>query len=386
MSLQDEIDKTRQEIRTDGYSMSIGEWISLYERTEIDIHPDFQRFFRWSDHQKSTFIESILLGIPIPPIFVSQRDDGVWDVVDGVQRLSTIYEFVGLLKKYKSDQDEAEKDESENNSQPVALQKTTYLASLEGKKWDDPNDKDNSFTQAQRLLIKRSKIAVNIVEKESDKMIKYELFQRLNTGGSVATHQEVRNCILLMLNKDLYQLMRSLADYESFKKCTALSDRLYEEQYDMELVLRFILLFDNKIFDDNDNNEKKIKNLGGDIHVFLTEKMREVASNKELDYHHIETAFKTTFDLLNEITGDDSFKKYKSEQDRFLGGFLLSAYEAVALGIGYNYKHLPQTNLISDKIKGIWSHPTYQKWSGGGLNAARRLPYLIPLGRKVFSP
>jgi uncharacterized protein with ParB-like and HNH nuclease domain len=176
MSLQDEIDKTRQQIRTDSYSMSIGEWISLYERNEININPDFQRFFRWSNHQKSTFIESILVGIPIPPIFVSQRDDGVWDVVDGVQRLSTIYELVGILKK----------DKSENNAHPVALVKTTYLASLEGKKWDDPNDRDNSFTPTQRLLIKRSKIAVNIVEKESDKMIKYELFQRLNTGGSVS--------------------------------------------------------------------------------------------------------------------------------------------------------------------------------------------------------
>ena len=368
MSLQDEIDKTRQEIRTDGYSMSIGEWISLYENSEIDIHPDFQRFFRWSDHQKSTFIESILLGIPIPPIFVSQRDDGVWDVVDGVQRLSTIYEFVGILKK----------DEAQNNTQPVPLQKTTYLASLEGKKWDDPNDRDNSFTQAQRLLIKRSKIAVNIVQKESDEMIKYELFQRLNTGGSVATPQEVRNCILLMLNKDLYHLMRSLADYEPFKKCTALSDRLYEEQYDMELVLRFILLFDK--------DDISVKKLGGDVHVFLTETMRKVASNKELDYHHIETAFKTTFDLLDETIGEDSFKKYKPEQDRFLGGFLLSAYEVVALGIGYNYKHLPQKNLISDKIKGIWSHETYQTRSGGGFNATRRLPYLIPLGREVFSP
>jgi uncharacterized protein with ParB-like and HNH nuclease domain len=314
-----------------------------------------------------------LLGIPIPPIFVSQRDDGVWDVVDGVQRLSTIYEFVGILKK-----DEVEKDGTENNGYPVALQKTTYLASLEGKKWDDPNDKDNSFTQTQRLLIKRSKIAVNIVEKESDEMIKYELFQRLNTGGSVATPQEVRNCILLMLNKDLYQLMRSLADYESFKKCTALSDRLYEEQYDMELVLRFILLFDK--------DERSIKKLGGDVHVFLTEKMREMAVNKKLDYHHIETAFKTTFDLLNATTGDNSFKRYKSEQDKFLGGFLLSLYEVVALGIGYNYKNLPQTNQISDSVKTIWSDPTYKKWSGAGVNAAIRLPYLIPLGRKVFSP
>jgi Protein of unknown function DUF262 len=368
MPLQEEIDKTRQEIRTDSYSMSIGEWISLYENNEIDIHPDFQRFFRWSHYQKSTFIESILLGIPIPPIFVSQRDDGIWDVIDGLQRLSTIYEFVGVLKP----------DNREQDTSFVALQKTTYLPSLQGKKWDDPDDKDNSFTQAQRLLIKRAKIAVNIVEKESDKMMKYELFQRLNTGGSIATPQEVRNCILLMMNKNLYNLMRSLADRESFKSCIALSDRLYEEQYDMELVLRFILFFDR--------DDASLQKLGGDVSEFLTARMREMALKKDLDSSHIERAFDVTFNILNEAIGDDSFKRYKSDNDKFLGGFLLSAYEVVALGMGYNYQNPIPTDQIPNRIKSIWSDPTYQKWSGAGVNAARRLPYLIPLGRKVFSP
>jgi Protein of unknown function DUF262 len=368
MSLQEEIDKTRQDIRTDGYSMSIGEWISLYENEEIDIHPDFQRFFRWSDHQKSTFIESILLGIPIPPIFVSQRDDGIWDVIDGLQRLSTIYEFLGIFKP-----DAGQKQETSL----VALQETTYLPSLKGKKWDDPDDPDNSFTQSQRLLIKRAKIAVNIVEKESDAMIKYELFQRLNTGGSIATPQEVRNCILLMLNKDLYDLMRSLADRESFKSCIALSDRLYEEQYDMELVLRFVLLFDK--------NEESIQALGGDVSVFLTDRMRSMALEKDLDTSHIKDAFDVTFRLLSEAIGDNSFKRYKLQDNRFLGGFLLSAYEVIALGIGYNYKNPLPIDQISDRIKSIWSNQTYQSWSGAGVNAARRLPYLIPLGRQVFS-
>ncbi|GAA6616894.1 DUF262 domain-containing protein [Scytonema sp. NUACC26] len=375
MSLQEEIDKTRQEIRTDGYSMSIGEWISLYENDEIDIHPDFQRFFRWSDHQKSTFIESILLGIPIPPIFVSQRDDGIWDVIDGLQRLSTIYEFVGI---FKSDTQEQETSFQKRDKPLFILQKTTYLPSLAGKKWDDPDDKENSLTQAQRLLIKRAKIAVNIVEKESDPMIKYELFQRLNTGGSIATPQEVRNCILLMLDKDLYKLMRSLADREVFKSCIGLSDRLYEEQYDMELVLRFILLFNE--------DDKSIQSLGGDVSVFLTDRMRDMAVKKDWDGSHIERAFDVTFNTLNEVIWDNSFRRYKSEKDRFLGGFLLSAYEVIALGIGYNYQNLPPTNQISERIKNLWSDPTYQKWSGAGVNAARRLPYLIPLGRKVFSP
>jgi hypothetical protein len=367
MPLQEEIDKTRQEIRTDSYSMSIGEWMSLYEKNEIDIHPDFQRFFRWSDHQKSTFIESILLGIPIPPIFVSQRDDGIWDVIDGLQRLSTIYEFVGLLRP-----------DSQVENTPFILQETTYLPSLRGKKWNDPEDEDNSFTQAQRLLIKRAKIAVNIVEKESDEMIQYELFQRLNTGGSIATPQEVRNCILLMLNKNLYKLMRSLADREAFKSCIALSDRLYEEQYDMELVLRFMLLFDK----DNES----IQSLGGDVSVFLTDRMREMALERDLNVSHIERAFDVTFNILCEAMGDNSFKRYKSQNDRFLGGFLLSAYEVIALGIGYNYQDLPPINQISDRVKSIWSNQIYQNWSGAGVNAARRLPYLIPLGREVFSP
>ncbi len=368
MPLQEEIDKTRQEIRTDSYSMSIGEWISLYENKEIDIHPDFQRFFRWSDYQKSTFIESILLGIPIPPIFVSQRDDGIWDVIDGLQRLSTIYEFVGLFKP----------DNQEQETSFFTLQETTYLPSLKGKKWNDPDDKDNSFSQAQRLLIKRAKISVNIVEKESDKMIKYELFQRLNTGGSIATPQEVRNCILLMLNKTLYDLMRSLADRDSFKSCIALSDRLYEEQYDMELVLRFILFFDR--------DDASIQTLGGDVNEFLTARMREMAVEKDLDSTRIERAFDVTFSMLNEAMGDDSFKRYKSENKKFLGGFLLSAYEVVALGIGYNYQNPLPTDEIRNRIKSIWSHQTYQKWSGAGVNAARRLPYLIPLGREEFSP
>jgi uncharacterized protein with ParB-like and HNH nuclease domain len=176
--LQEEIDKSRAIIRTDGYSMSVGEWISLYERGEIDIHPEFQRFFRWSPKQKSRLIESILLGIPIPQIFVAQREDGVWDVVDGLQRLSTIYQLAGILR-----------DEENQLVPELVLERTKYLPSLMGKKWDDPNDPDNSLTPLQRVTIKRSKINVHIILAQTDESSKYELFQRLNTGGSPLSEQ-----------------------------------------------------------------------------------------------------------------------------------------------------------------------------------------------------
>lgn len=374
MSLQEEIDKTRKEIKTDSYSMSIGELINLYENNEIEIHPDFQRFFRWTNYQKSTFIESIILGIPVPPIFVTQREDGVWDVVDGLQRLSTIYEFVGVL----ADKLNYDEQLDENKSVFFELQETVYLPSFKGKKWNDEKDPENSLTMTQRLLIKRARLTVNIVEKESDSMVKYELFQRLNRGGSIATAQEVRNCIVLMLNKELYELMRSLANRPAFKNCIALSDRLYEEQYDMELVLRFMLLFDK--------NEHEFPTLKGDVSDFLTSSIRDKASEPNWDSRKIQQAFDVTFDLLNQTLGDNSFKRYRPEDNRFLGGFLLSAYEVIALGIGYHYQNPINASDVSDKIKSIWTHKTYQKWSGAGVNATRRLPHLIKLGREVFSP
>lgn len=97
MALQDEISQKSAEVKSESYSMSIGELSNLYKDKEMDIHPEFQRFYRWSDTQKTKLIESILLGIPIPPIFVAQRQDGIWDVVDGLQRLSTIFQFMGIL-------------------------------------------------------------------------------------------------------------------------------------------------------------------------------------------------------------------------------------------------------------------------------------------------
>jgi hypothetical protein len=251
MSLQKEIDDKRKEIRTDAYSMSIGEWISMYESVppEIDIHPEFQRFYRWTEEQKTRFIESILLGIPIPTIYVSQREDGVWDVIDGLQRLSTIYEFVGILKGPDG-----------KIVPPLVLGGTKYLPSLKGVVWnaDDyyeyknnlstqsrPIDKleqeVKSLTIPQRLLIKRAKIPVSIILKESDESSKYDLFQRLNTGGTGLTPQEARNCILISINQSLYERLRNLSKDENFVSCVRLNGNLVEEQYDMDLVLRFLV-------------------------------------------------------------------------------------------------------------------------------------------------
>ncbi|MFN8427564.1 MAG: DUF262 domain-containing protein [Anaerolineales bacterium] len=367
MTLKEEIDRTRAEIRTDSYSMSIGEWISLYERNELDIHPEFQRFYRWSEFQKSRLIESILLGIPIPQIFVAQREDGVWDVVDGVQRLSTIFEFVGLLQ-----------DNENNLLPPLVLEKTKYLPSLAGKKWDDPDDETNSFSTAERLIIKRSKIDVSIILKESDEMSKYELFQRLNTGGSPLSDQEVRNSILVMMNNDIYRWLRTLSQNDDFRECISLTDKALEEQYDMDLALRFV------IFRTMDNNQ--LNNIG-DVNEFLTDKMIELTSSNQINIEEETEAFQFTFDLLRNTLGSQSFHRYDLGKSKFLGGFLVSAFELVALGVGYNHRELAQQNInIEDITKGLWQNDEFINYSGSGVRASSRIPHTVPLGRQAFRP
>ncbi len=128
MTLQDEIKTAAADIHTEAYAMSIGEVANLYKDDELVIRPAFQRLFRWSTYQKSRLIESILLGIPIPSIFVSQRDDGVWEVVDGLQRLLTILEFMGELK-----------NEAGGLIAPSTLVGTSYLPDLDGRTYEDGN-------------------------------------------------------------------------------------------------------------------------------------------------------------------------------------------------------------------------------------------------------
>ena len=96
--LAEEITGAQRFVRTDAYQMSIGEIVSMYDTGEIIVDPEFQRLFRWNIGQKSKLIESLLLGIPVPSIFVFEKDDGKWELVDGLQRISTVLEFMGRLR------------------------------------------------------------------------------------------------------------------------------------------------------------------------------------------------------------------------------------------------------------------------------------------------
>ncbi len=338
--------------------------MSLYQQNEIQISPAFQRFFRWSDDQKSKLIESILLGIPIPPIFVAQRKDGIWEVIDGLQRLSTIYEFAGILK-----------GKDGNLLPPLRLSKTKYLPALKDKFWESENE-EHSLTTTQRILIKRAKIGVSILLIEADNRGKYELFQRLNTGGSSLSDQEVRNAIMVMMNEAIFNKVLELSEYPSFKLCTALSDNSLEERYDMELVLRFIFLY---------NAPEDVFTGFKDLNVFLDDILIDRLEEKEFNIDEVEAVFKATFDFLEEEMGDHSLKKYVPGKDTFQGGFVVRAFEVIALGIAYNIGCLDQLRgTVRKRAVRLWTQE--ERLPGtSGVRANTRIAQTIPLGREYFN-
>lgn len=363
MKLEEEIREKKKEYRTDSYAMSYGEIISMYRNKEIDINPAFQRYYRWSQGQKTRFIESILLGIPTPSIFVYQKEDGIWELVDGLQRISTVLEFVGELKL---------KDEVGNDRPPLKLESTKMLPSLKGIMWKHPNQRDFSLPNSLQLELKRSKIIVQIIQKASDPEAKYEVFQRLNTGGSFLSEQEVRNCLLIMMNKSFYDWIKILAENEHFLNCISLSDRLMQEQYNMELVLRYLSCF-YYVYDNKEVSE------------FLTDSLHKISKDKNFNYDEEEEKFLKLFSILDNSLGDKVFTKFDGQS--FKGKFLESSFEAITIGLRFNldsYKGKRDEKIITEKIKQMWSNPKFLNYSGSGSNAKIRIPKLIKFGKEFY--
>lgn len=365
MSLQDEIIERSSKIFRDAYQMSIGELINIYKDGEMDIHPEFQRVFRWSEPQKTRLIESIMLNIPIPSIFVSQNDEGVWDVIDGVQRLSTIFQFVGVFK-----------DEDGNLMDPLILQKTDYLPSFEGMMWNNEADAEKSFTKDQQLAFKRARIDIIIVKKESDPNTKYELFQRLNTGGSKLSDQEVRNCLMIMTNRDFYVFLDGLSKNTDFNECITITDRKEDEQFKLELILRLLISL---------NINLEVTNKYYDLKELLDrETINMIDTIQKNEYVTIENKFNRTFKLLNKVLGEDSFKKYT--EDRHKGAFLVAAYQGIASGIYYNIDNVElwsDEKLVS-KIQRFYDEEMYIESTKKGARAVPRFRDLTNLGKEFF--
>lgn len=364
----DEVDENRQNIRSDNYSMSIGEIINLYEDDEIVIEPAFQRIFRWPIEKQSRLIESLLIGIPLPPIFVSQQENGVWEVVDGLQRLSTILQFFGILK-------DSESNEVKKASRLVA---TRYLPSLEGM------TRENLPKQLQ-LQLKRTRLDVQILLKESSGRTKYDLFDRLNSGGVATSAQEVRTALLLMNSKSASEKLESLRDDSDVTDLLPLTDKQKDEQYDIDLLVRFIVL--------QNSTSDELKAFS-ELDSFLTEKLLDMVNDDEIKFDRAYDLAKKVFAIAN-ILGPEIFRKYDSGKDVITGRFTVGAFEAVTSGLAYNidswanlsekYAQNHVAERLLDCVKSLWNDPQFKRATKGGTRASTRVPQMPEVGKRIFS-
>lgn len=346
-NLQVEIDNARMTVKTDSYPMSIGELVSMYEEGDLEIRPEFQRLYRWSGEQKSKFIESILLGIPVPSIFVAQREDGVWELVDGLQRISTILEFMGKLK-----------DENNAFYPSLKLNATKYLASLQDKIWGDPDGDDpNIINRNIQRIFKREKIDIKIIQRESQSDTKYEIFQRLNTGGSKLSDQEVRNALLLMINPSAQHWIEELAKNENFIEVLPISEKQQNESYYNELVIRyFALRYIKDRLISRDIKWKTIIDNHSDVAPYLDQFVTTIF-NDDFDYNEEKRIFEQTFEYLNEQFGEKAFKKFNEIKNDYVGAISIPLFEMISYGVSMPFQNQwPVSDVNPVKIEEAKKH------------------------------
>ena len=359
--LEQQISDERSRLSTDRMDISFGELINMYKAGELIIRPEYQRLFRWSNSQKTSLIESILLGIPIPPIFVAEDDNGIWELVDGLQRVSTIISFFGELEDallLTGDENITEEDAS------TILNKWT----LESGSLVDVLEGFNVDTLPKKLVIniKRAVCRVEILRGESNTAMKYELFKRLNSGGSKLTSQEIRNAIYRGINPKLNLLTEKLSKIDDFKILVSLSDQKKQELYDQELVLRFIA-FLNNIESINSNTER-----------YLDEFMERSVNDETFDVQYYEDLFSKVLVLIRTTSDSNVFR---NERNAFVPAF----YEGITIGIAQNiekYKAAP--HLIPEKVSQLKEDKDFKRYSGSASNSKSRVKNRLARANEIF--
>lgn len=369
--LENEIDQAQRSVKTDAYQMSIGEIVNMYKDGELIINPDFQRLFRWEIGQKSKLIESILLGIPLPPIFVFETDDGKWELIDGLQRISTILEFIGLLRN----------PDNGRELPPSSLEATKYLRSLHNVVWQRaetvvglaPNGQV-PLDRSHQISIRRSRIGVEILKRPSDNKTKYDLFQRLNAGGTQANAQELRNCIIIMVDRDYFRLVKSLADLPDFREVVFSTEDQIERQRHMEFTTRFLVHsyvpYDGTL----------------DVEEYIDNGIVELAERGPQD--EARTGFTDTFRLLNQTYGRNALRRYDGQ--RHTGRVGLVAFECIAVGIGRNIAAIracpDPANFVRDRVALFWNQPEIENFLSQGMRGTTRIQRTVPFGEQWFRP
>lgn len=354
------IDSKLAKVHTQSLDLSFNELLDMYKTEpikELDINPDYQRLFQWSEGAQSRFIESLLLEMPVPPIYVIEEDEGRYLLIDGLQRISSYLHLRGELEA-------THLDPPVHVGEKLVLSDCDIVEELNGKTFD-------ALGTALQIRLKRAFVRVEVVRKGSDPRFKYHMFKRLNTGGQILTPQQLRNCTIRLLDPKFNDFVIEMSKTESFKRTTAtLTKESRLGAFDQELVLRFFAM---------KNYRDAFKHDVGD---FLTEYMEIVSDPTTayiFDFAAEQATFERTFSMLAAALEELAFTYANQGRDAMTRGFSVYHFEAITLGIQSRVDFIDphnasQVDILRDVLTDIKLDPEFiRKTTGGGKNSPGQL-------------
>jgi hypothetical protein len=345
-------------VKTQNVEYDLDTLVKRIDRKAIKLDPDYQRRHRWSQETSSRLIESLILNIPIPVIFLSQDvdvDDEVVDstarytVIDGQQRLTAIYEFM------------------KNN---LALEGLETLQELNGSYYKD----------LPPFLVRRLEertIKCLRIDSTVDAQVKFDIFERLNTGSVKLESQELRNATARGPFNDAIKKWATLPVFRSLIQVESENPQFspkIQKMEDVELVLRFFAL-----------KNSRYKNLRKGFREFITNSLVEFNGLSDEEINFNENEFKTYMTFLYKNAGQFAFAKWRISggQEKRMSTFNAAVYDAVAVGLSEVFS-LPELrkkpNSAASALKGykaLFEDPDFFSSVSGSVNDAAKVEHRI---------
>ena len=340
--MQTELDEQRRKVDVDNYTITVRELLGMAERNELKRAPEYQRKFRWPEDSESRLIESILLGLPIPNLFFATNEDGSWEVVDGLQRISTLIHFAS---------DSPAQLQEIGKESPLQLQGLKKLSEFNGMTYE-------ALPPAIKFSFTKRGIGVTALSDKSDPQTRFDTFERLNRGSVELSQQEVRACIF---EGPFNKLIRELAENSEFRTLVKLQKKNEENATREELVLKFFAYLNNK------------DAFSGAVADFLNKYMEE--NRYGFDVEAGRAIFFQVLDFLKETIGGPFLRSNTNITPQ-------NELEAVMVAVG---EIILDGGHLGDPPAGWLNDPELVSASTGATNTRQKLATRISRARVLIS-
>ncbi|MFB9864648.1 DUF262 domain-containing protein [Rufibacter immobilis] len=335
MTLQEQLDSNRRTVSFDNYDITVRQLYLMVLEKQISLKPEYQRHFVWDGARQSQLIESIFLGIPVPNLFMATNKDSSWEVVDGLQRLTTIVNFIG---------DEETILRTNPKSEKLKLAGLDKMSTMNGNFFEDLP------MSVQQMFFTRP-IRVTVLNDKSDFNVRFDLFERLNTGGVTLHPQEIRNCVYI---GDFKNFLIDCSKNENFNASVKMTESSERNGNREELILKFFAYYeDRNIFDHS-------------VKEFLNDymgKKTKLFNNKT----ELKSLFEESFRIINEFLPNGIVRGNRVNITP------LVLYEAISIGIADLVKS-NQTQLItSEKLQNLLNNDELKRLTTGATNSRNKL-------------